>query len=77
MKDPCDICLVRVTCWQECEEKENHARLIADAEKYFTGNRSAMQTYNKQYRKVRNIAVKHNTYRNNIWRRQRTMSQDN
>lgn len=31
MKDPCDSCLVKVTCWQLCSEKKNYDTLLKNA----------------------------------------------
>ena len=31
MKDPCLECLVRVTCWQECDDKRNFTTLLSTA----------------------------------------------
>jgi len=31
MIDPCEECLVKVTCWQLCDEKKNYDTLLSNA----------------------------------------------
>jgi hypothetical protein len=39
MKDPCDICLVKVNCTQVCPPKKNYQVLLRNAIKENTGGR--------------------------------------
>lgn len=58
MKDPCDSCIVKVTCWQECDDKRNYGTLISNALKQYN-NPYAMVRYNNLYRKYLNLSQEH------------------
>jgi len=78
MKDPCLECLVRVTCWQECDKLSNHGVLLGQALKNFSGVfHQHNKTYQKQYRHFLDLSQQLSLRRSQINKRARLMSEDN
>lgn len=78
MKDPCLKCLVRVTCWQECDDKRNYATLLSNAIKLHTpgGLPRPDSYYQKQFRHYLNLTEEHLVKRSQIIKRASLMSKD-
>jgi len=76
MKDPCLECLVRVTCWQECDEKRNYAVLLSNAMKNYRGQARFNKTYQKQFRTLMDKSAEHVYRRAKINQRAWSMSKD-
>ncbi len=78
MKDPCLECLVRVTCWQECDDKKNYATLLANAIKHYTpgGLPRRDPHYQKQFKHYLNLTDEHIVRRSQIRQRASLMSKD-
>jgi hypothetical protein len=76
MKDPCLECLVRVTCWQECDEKRNYAALLSNAMKNYQGQVRFNKTYQKQFRTLIDKLEEHVYRRTKINKRSSSMSKD-
>ena len=76
MEDPCKRCLVKVTCWQECEDKKNYAILLSNALKQYN-TPYAMVTYRKQWRMYLKLTDEHVLSRSQINKRARLMSESN
>ena len=76
MKDPCLECLVRVTCWQECDDKKNYATLISQALQNYRGVGLLNPVYRKQHRDLMKKSTDHVMRRSKISRRASLMSKD-
>ena len=76
MKDPCLECLVRVTCWQECDEKRNYAILLANAMRNFKSGGARIK-YHKQFSHYLDLTEEHLVRRSMIKKRARLMSEEN
>jgi len=76
MKDPCLECLVRVTCWQECDDRKNYATLLSNALNNYKGTIGKCTIIDKQFRKYLNKSTDHIIRRNKIHRRASLMSKD-
>jgi len=59
MKDPCLECLVRVTCWQECDDKRNFTTLLSTAIKNYRGQIRINKTYQKQFQTLMKKSAEH------------------
>jgi len=77
MKDPCLECLVRVTCWQECDQKRNYATLLSNAIKHYTPGGLPRPQFQKQFKHYLELTNKHMLSRTQINKRARLMSKDN
>jgi hypothetical protein len=51
MKNPCDICICKVTCTEICPEKENYRALVATAMKQNCHYKNGIITPQKSYQK--------------------------
>jgi len=76
MKDPCLECLVRVTCWQECDEKRNYSALLNNALRNFKGTIMMNPTFQKQRRIYLNKSINHLLRQSKIASRASSMSKD-
>lgn len=75
MKDPCLECLVRVTCWQECDKKINYAALLTNAMRHFNSGDVRIK-YFEQFRHYLKLSEEHVVRRSKINRRASLMSKD-
>ena len=58
MKDPCEDCLVKVTCSVLCDEKRNYATLIQNGIQQLRSNLRYGGNVRKQYLKYLEMAQK-------------------
>ena len=77
MEDPCKKCLVQVTCWQECDDKKNYSRLLADAVKGFQPYVFIPGPLKKQYIYYLDLTNKHMVSKRKIYNRAQTMLDQN
>ena len=76
MKDPCLECLVRVTCWQECDDKINYGALLSTALKNYSRVGFSNPVYRKQHKAIMDKSTDHVLRRSKITRRASLMSKD-
>ena len=75
MKDPCDTCLVKVTCGKICEKKESYTNIIIIAVNQFRkalSNNPNVKQYKKDYNRYYKLQCEN--IRSNIAIESRSMS---